>query len=362
MAALHTFQEVLDWTSTSKRHLILGNGFSIACRPNIFSYNTLFEQADFNHINHTKEVFEALNTQNFEIVIKSLEDSSKILNVYSPSSIELFQKMNEDAYHIKRLLIQTLANNHPQRPSDLSDEEYSNCRAFLKNFIEKDKSTSGSIFTLNYDLLLYWSLLHTNGIEGFEFHFNDGFNREFLGFGDNYQEATFAPVVTWQGETQSHIQNIHFLHGALHLYDKGSQLQKYSWSDSGVALLDQAQYSIEEGFFPVFVSEGTTESKLDKITHSAYLHKVYRTLVSYTEKPISSIFTYGFSFSENDNHIIRKFKDGKHAKIAVGIYGDILNEENQRIVNTLERIKSDRSPLKPLEVRYYSVETAKVWR
>ena len=34
----------------STRHLLLGNGFSIACRPNIFVYGKLFERADFGQI------------------------------------------------------------------------------------------------------------------------------------------------------------------------------------------------------------------------------------------------------------------------------------------------------------------------
>jgi hypothetical protein len=45
----------------SKRHLLLGNGFSIALRPNIFQYGKLYEQADFSKLSPTaKLAFEAL--------------------------------------------------------------------------------------------------------------------------------------------------------------------------------------------------------------------------------------------------------------------------------------------------------------
>ena len=48
MAAIKllTFSQALDKAANySKRHLLLGNGFSIACEPTIFTYGSLFERA-----------------------------------------------------------------------------------------------------------------------------------------------------------------------------------------------------------------------------------------------------------------------------------------------------------------------------
>ena len=60
--AILTFQEALaesQWFT--KRHVLLGNGFSIACRPDIFLYGKLYEQADFTRLSPTaKKAFEAL--------------------------------------------------------------------------------------------------------------------------------------------------------------------------------------------------------------------------------------------------------------------------------------------------------------
>lgn len=82
--ALMTFSEALrESQSYNRRHLLLGNGFSIACRPNIFAYGKLFEQADFSKISPTaKNAFAALGTQDFEKVIKALRDASKIIAAY----------------------------------------------------------------------------------------------------------------------------------------------------------------------------------------------------------------------------------------------------------------------------------------
>jgi hypothetical protein len=194
-----------------------------------------------------------------------------------------------------------------------------------------------------------------------ELKFNDGFNHDFLGFEEDSQEALFAPNVTWQGETQSHQQNIHYLHGALHLYDEGSDLRKYTWKDTGVALTEQTRYSIENGFFPLFVSEGTTDKKLDKIMHSAYLHKAYRSFVVNTNVKSANFYTYGYSFSDNDEHISKRISEGKCKAIYVGIYGDINDSANKRIVEKVEVLKSKRSKRYNLDVKYYDASTAKVW-
>lgn len=360
MAELITFQDAIQQTEGKKRHLILGNGFSIACRPDIFRYDTLFNQADFSDAAHAREIFELLGTHDFEEVIDALEKSAQIIPAYDQSQDELISSLNVDADTIKHLLVDTVANNHPARPNDISDKEFWSCRKFLSHFLDKDSCKKCSIYSLNYDLLLYWTLMHEEENDPFNFVYDDGFNRDFLGFEDD-GEPNLSPEVTWQGETQSHSQNIHFLHGALHLYDEGSQLRKYTWIDSGVALTDQARHSIGSGFFPLFVSEGTTEKKVDRILHSAYLHKCYRSYVSNTSVISANFFTYGYSFSPNDDHISRKMGEGRFKNLYVGLYGDIEDPHNQRTIEKVEALKAQRSSRYPLETYYYDVSTANAW-
>lgn len=82
--AILTFEEALaESRRLSRRHVLLGNGFSIACRPDIFLYGKLYEQADFSKLSPTaKKAFEALGTQDFERVIKALRDTRAILEAY----------------------------------------------------------------------------------------------------------------------------------------------------------------------------------------------------------------------------------------------------------------------------------------
>ncbi len=56
-------QAIKESASCNKRHLLLGNGFSIACRANIFRYDKLFEQADFTNLSKAaRDAFGAIGT------------------------------------------------------------------------------------------------------------------------------------------------------------------------------------------------------------------------------------------------------------------------------------------------------------
>ena len=47
-------------------HLLLGNGFSRACREDIFAYNALFDRADFNQLSPlARGSFDLLDTTDF---------------------------------------------------------------------------------------------------------------------------------------------------------------------------------------------------------------------------------------------------------------------------------------------------------
>ena len=78
----------------------------------------------------------------------------------------------------------------------------------------------GQVFTLNYDLLLCWPLMHKDMQldDPITLSVNDGFG--------NDEDDPDADYVLWQGETAAHAAKVHFLHGALHLFDARNELQK----------------------------------------------------------------------------------------------------------------------------------------
>ena len=360
MKKIIIFQEAItESKSFTTNHLLLGNGFSIACVPSIFTYNSLFEETDFSSNPEIEKAFKKLSTTDFELVINALEKASLVVPAYDDDLERVCSKMNLDASTIKNLLIETIAERHPKNPSEIPENKYKSCRQFLSHFVYN--KSKGRIYSLNYDLLLYWTLMHELENEYFKLDHNDGFGRDST-FENG--EVDVSTELTWQGKQST--QNIHYLHGALHLFDSGFQLEKFSWIDTGMSLIEQARKALIENKFPLFVSEGNSDKKMKKITHSAYLFNGYNSFDGITKSGLSRkpgntcLFTYGVSFSENDKHIFNKIANGRLKHLFIGIYGDPNSETNQSIISLAEGLKSCRKEY-PLGITYFDSETAKVW-
>lgn len=207
MARVMNFDEALGKTANaSRRHLLLGNGFSIALKPDIFSYGSLFDNADFSAVPHVPDLFHALNTNDFEIVIRHLQNTALVVEVYRPRLQKLIARLHSDAAAIKDALVSAIASKHPDRPYDIKPDEYTHCRKFLSNF--------DHIFTLNYDVLLYWALMQTE-VDELQVEADDGFRHP--------EDDPDLPWVSWQ---QGNKASINYLHGALHLFDSGTDIIK----------------------------------------------------------------------------------------------------------------------------------------
>lgn len=351
MKKILTFQEALDQTEGVPRNLLLGNGFSIACKPKIFTYSSLFSQADFSKNINLPYVFEALGTQDFELAINALERASSLLPIYSAVDAATAAEMKRDAEALKEILITTVTKNHPGGPFDISDDEYSACRNFLANFIGEK---SGKVFTLNYDLLLYWTVMHTEFADGsrVDLAARDGFGDDDPGSKEDY--------VVWQGEAGGARSSIFYLHGALHLFDAGNLLKKFTWNRTDVRLKKQSWDAIKDGALPVFVAEGSSASKMAKINHSAYLHQAYRSFKSATTQTKSAFFVHGHSLADNDDHFLKLLSRGKFPALYVGLHGAPDSSSNEEIIKKARSISAARNgPV--LDVSFYDTASAAVW-
>ncbi len=77
----NAIQETADHPQT--RHLLLGNGFSIACRPDCFSYGALLNEAEFaDASSDIHAIFELLGTVDFEKVIDALRFAAQLVEHY----------------------------------------------------------------------------------------------------------------------------------------------------------------------------------------------------------------------------------------------------------------------------------------
>lgn len=255
--------------------------------------------------------------------------------------------MNTCAARIKDVLVTTIAGQHPSRPNDISDRQYEACLGFLKKFLTGQKvQKDNKIYTLNYDMLLYWTLMHGLGKRLIDF--DDGFRT------DPYNTET--EYVVW--DDSAHDQNVFYLHGALHLFDGGHELQKYTWCRTDKPLIDQARDAISKNLFPLFVAEGTWEKKLSKICHHNYLSRGQRSF-SNIQKPL---FIHGLSLADNDTHILHAIEQNtKLRAVFVGLHGDPDSAWNQKIVRRAQAMSTKRNSEFPLTVSFYDSASANVW-
>jgi hypothetical protein len=196
------------------------------------------------------------------------------------------------------------------------------------------------------DLLLYWAQMHTE--EGAPPASDDGFRKP----EDDYAAA----YVTWE-PGNSHKQNTWFLHGALHLFDAGTEIQKFTWINTGVRLIDQVRDALGKGYFPIFVAEGTSQEKLARIRHNDYLAKAYRSFIEIG----GALFVYGHSLASNDEHYLKRIERSKKiTNLYVGIYGDPNSRENKAIMARARRMDYPKR-FKPLRVMFFDAASAKVW-
>ncbi|HVL09377.1 MAG TPA: DUF4917 family protein [Burkholderiaceae bacterium] len=353
MSLLSFADAIADSETYTKRHLLLGNGFSIACRADIFHYGSLFSRANFSAVPEVVSVFDALGTEDFEAAIHALENAARILPPYLGHGAVAPAKMTQHAMILKEILVQTIAGNHPHIPLDIPDTKFWACRRFLSHFLSGDKA--GHVFTLNYDLLLYWTLMHDDMPfdEPIDLATNDGFG--------NDEDEPDADYVVWQGETNAHHARVFFLHGALHLFDSGKELLKYTWVRRGEPLIDQVRAALANDAFPLFVAEGKSAQKKAKIRHNAYLYQSFKQFTANVQQGRHCIFIFGHSLAENDDHILMRIGRGRCRKLYVGIYGDPLAEPNQAIMRRAGALSTMRSERWPLDVDFYDAESAGIW-
>lgn len=263
-----SFDEAVARTNGKDRTLLIGNGFSIEH----FNYRTLLENAGLAEDDPLRNLFTALGTFDFEAAIRALEDAAVVEGAYSHD--HQAATFAGDADRLREALVHAIRSTHPGHREDIT-EKIPSCVTFLRNF--------STVFSLNYDLLLYWVQLDIAR------DFKDGFGlgEEDRGFRGPFKEEAYC--------------NIYNLHGGLHLFQTPEgDVEKRLMGASGV--IDAIAKTITAGKrLPIYVAEGTSTKKMAKVNSVPYLRHCYDTLAA-TE---GMVFVYGHSADPNDAHIYR---------------------------------------------------------
>jgi len=340
------FEDVLAELAKKKRkvHLLLGNGFSVAYDNSIFSYNALFNFVSSLNDPLLSRVLGAMKTKNFELMMAQLDAFSALLEVFD-SDPALKAKVAAANEGLRRSLIAAINSLHPEHVFKMSDEQSTTCARFLNRFLE----TGGSLFTSNYDLLLYWVLMRQNIPNAC-----DGFGRELLNpveFENRTEEANWSELRWGPNKSQ---QNVFYVHGALPLFDTGTEVEKEQYDSNGY-LLENINARIEAQHYPVFVTAGSGDDKVAQIRANPYLADCYEHLCNID----GSVVTFGFGFGDSDLHIIEALNRATHFPSKSppklwSVYIGVFTEADIERAATVEKLLH-------CKVHTYDAKTAKIW-
>ncbi|GIT98806.1 DUF4917 family protein [Sulfurovum sp. TSL1] len=347
-----TYQDVLSRIDNddSRNYLLLGNGFSMSYNVERFSFTSLLESAIDNGLIEEDSpmhlVFKEFETKDFEEVVKLLETSVAVVKKYLEDNEDCIdeERILTDAQLLKEHLVTIITNNHPGTINEIPDTEFINSTNFIKGFER--------VYSLNYDLLLYWTTIKLMDFKSSEMIDNvvlkptDGF-REDEEIGQDY-------VVFGNDGTKS---NVLYLHGALHIFDKKNKIIKNTYSRTDVPLRVQTLQYLEDDIYPIFVSEGTSEQKHAKIIHNAYLNHCYKSLNGIGRKTKEdNLIVFGTMLKTNDTHIRKAVLNSGLKNIYFGISRE---EEKDQIADFVQELNNAHVPK---EVFFYDYRTATVWR
>ena len=335
MGDAKAFKDVIAQASFP-RYLLLGNGFSMACGAGFGSdeiRKKLGGEGGFQC------VLDEFKEDDPEQILRVFEDATRMIGVLRGCSDGDVEKMlHAKTEGFKKAFITAIAELHPERRSDISNEKLEVCRKFLTHFLGEGNK-NGAVYTLNYDLLLLWAIMGNYELK--KLATNDGFEPK----GD---------ILQWTDKERADRRSIYYLHGALSFYAKEAQLYKHRWKDG--TILGQVKDALKKEEMPLFIAGGTDHQKEHDIQQVPYLKKAHERFKSHMDEEKGCLFLYGVSLSDNDRHIWNHIIKGKIPHLYVGLYGD----DRAKVKGFAEYMKEERSKTFSLEVDYFCAESANV--
>ena len=136
--SLPTYDEIIVYLDKTKRqrHLLFGNGFSMAYDANIFSYNALSTFIEKTNNDLLMKLFEVINTKNFELIMQQLDNFVEIAKAFGVDKT-FIDKLLEANEILKNSLIEAVKELHPEHVFIVPEERSKACHAFLDRFLSR---------------------------------------------------------------------------------------------------------------------------------------------------------------------------------------------------------------------------------
>jgi hypothetical protein len=344
--------EIFQWEDISNHfneNLIVGNGGSIAIASHRFSYSSLYERAiQRGFINQkVQDVFNEFSKQyrDFEFVLSNLLIADHVNECLASNYNKRDNDVRRAYLDVRNSLIKTVRDLHPS-----TDETWSQVDN-IGNFVSRFKN----IFYLNYDLLLYWATL-SQKLKSTH-RFSDGFNALISDDAlDKHMLWEFSSNSLKGGERP--LSKIWYPHGSLMLYKTklGNYERKISLPTAN-ELRQLETFWRDSETVPLFICEGSTSEKVRRIRKSKYLSRVLNMSLPSIEK---SLVIYGWSLSEQDQHIVEQLQKASIRKIAISIHkGDKDQPQLQEEIDKVHKkliVLNNRA-----EIFFFDAQSAGCW-
>lgn len=300
---------IFDWPELAPNfkdsNLLLGNGFSLNIAQESFKYDSIFEEFLGNCPTDYGNIFKIFGTSNFESILQKLCDTKYVNELFGIRE----PRVDQAIQLLQNGLITTIRDIHPK-----AEEIYWDKLERLANQVR----FFSDIFTLNYDLFLYHIVMilkdqmekneKYRGTKEYKrlWRYSDCFWKNYDG--DFHLFSSYQDI--------ERFRFVYYLHGALFIFRKSLDDLKLLRRSNEVELINLIRGVIQGGRMPLFVCEGSSESKLEQINSSNYLRFARRKLKYSGEKFV----IFGSSMAEQDNHIFNELDQSKnHLSISIHI-------------------------------------------
>lgn len=238
---------------------------------------------------------------------------------------------------LRNALVRAIADSHPLDQSVLPPAMLRSISEFFTQF--------NALFTTNYDLLTYWAIL----IDPARTIITDLFAP--------YQAPSpeFQRIFRYDARHFPTRIPLRYLHGALHLVQRGPNVEKLSRIQSGVPLIHQIHQRIATGEAPAIVVEGSADRKWQRIRENPYLTDSYIAL----HRVAGILVTYGWGFNLQDQHLADVILQNPNlSEIWISVYGDFNNQYNRELRERIERrLTVADSRATPAKIIFYDADS-----
>ncbi len=286
-------------------HILLGNGFNLALDSKDFRLKLGYECIK-------KDMIETLKKEDSNQEALNLLEQNCTCDI--EEIIECAKKSGDKS--VVKLLKSCFILSIIKRTKSSTSFTYDNELSIKKKTASENLKEFDKIFTLNYDLVLYWLLMEEN--LGLRENFSDGFCDRFL-----QEDSLGCELLRFYQDRKN---TLFYLHGALHLFNyqdktpvkivkKGHQL-------SLIELYTRLLKNYPESLDNLLVVEPSHDDKHTYISRNSYLKWCYNSL----KQLDGSLIVYGCSMVDQnkrlkDHHLMDAMFDSNVLNLYLGFYG-----------------------------------------